>query len=51
MVEQEAIVTYIERFNVKISAAVFMKEGEIDKLKEYKASLINSSVTGKIKVF
>jgi len=34
----------------KISTAIFLKEREIEKLKEYKSILINEAVTGKIKV-
>jgi hypothetical protein len=32
------------------ATAIYFKEQEIKKLKEYKASLINSAVTGKTKV-
>ncbi|MEY4141284.1 MAG: hypothetical protein RL110_655, partial [Bacteroidota bacterium] len=35
----------------KIMIAINAKEKEIEKLKEYKATLINSAVTGKIKVY
>lgn len=48
--EQEKILKFIELTTSKISNAVLSKENEIEKLKEYKASLINSAVTGKIKV-
>ena len=48
--EQEQIIEYIETASTKISTAIAFKEQEIQKLKEYKATLINSSVTGKIKV-
>jgi type I restriction enzyme, S subunit len=48
--EQKAISEYIKRNSDKISTAIEMKEREIEKLKEYKATLINSVVTGKIKV-
>ena len=34
----------------KIATAISLKEQEIEKLKEYKSTLINSAVTGKIKV-
>jgi len=34
----------------KIATAISLKEQEIEKLKEYKSVLINSAVTGKIKV-
>ncbi|MDA8972698.1 restriction endonuclease subunit S [bacterium] len=48
--EQNEIVDYIENVMAKISAAISLKEQEIKKLKEYKSTLINSAVTGKIKV-
>ena len=47
--EQIQIVDFIERATDKILIAVSAKEKEIEKLKEYKATLINSAVTGKIK--
>ena len=50
MEEQNSIVEYISVFSNKIQEAVSFKEKEIEKLKEYKATLINSAVTGKIKV-
>ncbi|MCZ8286477.1 MAG: restriction endonuclease subunit S, partial [Bacteroidia bacterium] len=49
--EQTEIVSYIENTNKKIETAISCKEKEIEKLKEYKSTLINSAVTGKIKVF
>ena len=48
--EQNGIVKLIEELSTKIQAAVCLKESEIEKLKEYKATLINSVVTGKIKI-
>ncbi|MES2837021.1 MAG: restriction endonuclease subunit S [Bacteroidota bacterium] len=50
MKEQIEIAEYIETFSTKIITAITLKVREIEKLKEYKASLINSAVTGKIKV-
>ncbi|MEO7309293.1 MAG: restriction endonuclease subunit S [Chitinophagaceae bacterium] len=50
MQEQEEIVGHIENLSDKIATAISLKEKEIEKLKEYKATLINSAVTGKIKV-
>jgi type I restriction enzyme S subunit len=50
IVEQKAIVEFIEKLKNKIATAISLKEQEIEKLKEYKATLINSAVTGKIKV-
>ncbi|MBC7748607.1 MAG: restriction endonuclease subunit S [Methylotenera sp.] len=49
--EQVIIAEFLESISFKISTAISLKEKEIDKLKEYKASLINSAVTGKVKVF
>jgi type I restriction enzyme S subunit len=48
--EQKEISAYIETASQKIETAIGLKEQEIDKLKEYKSSLINSVVTGKVKV-
>ncbi|PWV49573.1 restriction endonuclease subunit S [Chitinophaga sp. S165] len=48
--EQLQIISYIESNSQRISQALTIKNIEIEKLKEYKASLINSAVTGKIKV-
>ena len=48
--EQVGILEYIETATAKIAAAISLKEQEIEKLKEYKATLINSAVTGKIKI-
>jgi type I restriction enzyme S subunit len=48
--EIEEILKYIETATAKIATAISFKEQEIEKLKEYKSTLINSAVTGKIKV-
>lgn len=48
--EQNKIVEYIEKALEKIETAISLKQEEIEKLKEYKSSLINSVVTGKVKV-
>jgi type I restriction enzyme, S subunit len=48
--EQIQIVDFIERATDKILIAISAKEQEIEKLKEYKATLINSAVTGKLRV-
>lgn len=48
--EQRSILLYVEQTNLKFAMAISLKEKEIEKLKEYKATLINSAVTGKIKV-
>lgn len=50
LIEQLNISTYLESASEKIYTAISLKEQEIEKLKEYKATLINSAVTGKIKV-
>ena len=49
--EQNDIISYVNMVNYKIKSAISLKEQEIEKLKEYKATLINSAVTGKIKVY
>lgn len=48
--EQRAIVAHITAEKEKQGTAVALLEQQISKLKEYKATLINSAVTGKIKV-
>ena len=48
--EQTAIVTHIQTQSEKIDKTIAIQEQMIHKLKEYKATLINSAVTGKIKV-
>jgi len=48
--EQFAIVAHIETQSTKIDKAIALQQQQIEKLKEYKATLINSAVTGKIKV-
>jgi type I restriction enzyme S subunit len=50
MQEQIIIANYLDNVVIKIATAITLKEQEIEKLKEYKATLINSAVTGKIKV-
>ncbi len=48
--EQSEIVAYIQDKSAQINEAVAIKERQIAALKEYKTSLINAAVTGKIKV-
>jgi len=48
--EREQIFIYIETQSTKIDKAITLQQQQIEKLKEYKASLINSAVMGKIKV-
>ncbi len=48
--EQTKIVEYISRECSKVDEAITVQAEQVSKLKEYKATLINSAVTGKIKV-
>jgi len=48
--EQSEIVEYLTVLSDKVEKAIELEEFQIEKLKEYKATLINSAVTGKIKV-
>jgi type I restriction enzyme S subunit len=48
--EQDEIIKYVESQSRKIDEAVALQAQQIVKLKEYKTTLINSAVTGKIKV-
>lgn len=48
--EQKAIVSFLDNAGGKIDKAISIKQEQISKLKEYKTSLINAAVTGKIKV-
>ncbi|MCK9454842.1 restriction endonuclease subunit S [Sulfurimonas sp.] len=48
--EQMKIVEYIEIQTAKIDKAIELQQNYIAKLKEYKASLIDSVVTGKVRV-
>lgn len=48
--EQKEITLFVTRIKKKIATAITLKQREIVKLKEYKSTLINSAVTGKIKV-
>jgi len=48
--EQKQIVEYIENQTLKIDNAIDLQQKQIDKLKEYKTSLIDSIVTGKVRV-
>jgi type I restriction enzyme, S subunit len=49
--EQDNIVEYLDNQSSKIDQSIAIKEQEIEKLKEYKMSLIDAVVTGKVKVF
>lgn len=48
--EQAEIVLFADEVSAKIDAGIAIKERQIVALKEYKTSLINAAVTGKIKV-
>jgi type I restriction enzyme S subunit len=48
--EQTEIAEFIETATAKIATAISLKEQEIEKLKEYKMSLIDGVVSGKVKV-
>lgn len=48
--EQAKIASYIKVSLAQVDKAMDLQQAQIDKLKEYKASLINSAVTGKIKI-
>jgi type I restriction enzyme S subunit len=48
--EQKELMEFIDKENESTSKAIHFLQTQIDKLKEYKATLINSAVTGKIKV-
>ncbi|MGD9826693.1 restriction endonuclease subunit S [Desulfobacter sp.] len=48
--EQKSIVSHIQTQSAKIDQAITLQEQMIEKLKEYKATLINAAVTGKIRV-
>lgn len=48
--EQREILGYINSWTNKINDGIAIKERQIAALKEYKTSLINAAVTGKIKV-
>lgn len=48
--EQTEIAEFIETATTKIATTISLKEQEIEKLKEYKMSLIDGVVTGKVRV-
>ncbi len=48
--EQQKIVEHIDNLTTKIATAISLKEREIEKMKEYKMSLIDGVVTGKVRV-
>lgn len=48
--EQSAIANFLNKKTALINEAITVTENQIKKLQEYKSTLINSAVTGKIKV-
>jgi type I restriction enzyme S subunit len=50
LVEQNEIVNFLNNISNKYDTAISLKEQEIEKLKEYKMSLIDGVVTGKVNV-
>ncbi len=48
--EQKEILEYVDTISIKMDTAISIQKKQIKKLKEYKATLIDSSVTGKVKV-
>ncbi|WP_215198703.1 restriction endonuclease subunit S, partial [Escherichia coli] len=48
--EQNAINEYLSSFSMQLESAISLQAEQIEKLKEYKTTLINSAVTGKIKI-
>ncbi|HEJ9685552.1 TPA: restriction endonuclease subunit S [Proteus mirabilis] len=50
MKEQVLIANFLDKKTALIDEAISIKEKQIEKLKEYKTTLINSAVTGKIKI-
>lgn len=48
--EQEKIIEAVRSYSEKIADIIKVETTQIEKLKEYKTTLINSAVTGKIKV-
>jgi len=48
--EQVAIIEFINQQSAKIDKAIVLFQGQIERLKEYRATLIDSAVTGKIRV-
>jgi len=48
--EQQQIIDYIQRQTKKIDHVVTLQQKQIKKLEEYKATLIDSAVTGKVRI-
>lgn len=50
LVEIDGVIHYINSVEPDLNRAIKLQEKQIQKLKEYKTTLINSAVTGKIKI-
>ncbi|MCJ8209938.1 restriction endonuclease subunit S [Mucilaginibacter sp. RS28] len=50
LLEQKEIISYYEGLQLEYNKSISVEQKTIEKLKEYKATLINSAVTGKIRV-
>ena len=48
--EQEKLVHVIDDKTYKIDKAIDLQQKQIEKLKEYKATMIDSVVTGKVRI-
>jgi len=48
--EQDQIIEHIDQESAKIDRAIQLFQGQIERLKEYRATLIDSAVTGRIRV-
>ena len=48
--EQKLILEFVNNYSIQIEKSISLNKRQIEKLKEYKATLINSAVTGKIRV-
>lgn len=48
--EQDEIISFLDKHEQKIESAISIKQNQIIALKEYKTTLINAAVTGKIKI-
>lgn len=50
LAEQMKIIDHVETKSIKIDQSIHLQNKQIKKLKEYKTTLIDSAVKGKIKV-
>ncbi|MEA2019670.1 MAG: restriction endonuclease subunit S, partial [Campylobacterota bacterium] len=49
-IEQEEIAEFLDKATAKIDKAIDLQRQQIIKLKEYKTTLIDSVVTGKVRI-